>query len=176
MEVGAPTGAAYGEKSAERRVQRNGHRDRAWGRRARHRRAAHAQAAHRQLFPGFLELRRMAENALTGVIQETYIQGISTRSVDNLVKALGRAAYQEQHERRLAAGRHRRGGASASRITSRWLTTTRPPVDPSTRRSLPAARSFTFGLAGLRPRIADPFCSKRKGASPKPPHLNFARV
>jgi hypothetical protein len=39
-------------------------------------------------FPGFLEPRRMAEKALTAVIQEAYIQGISTRSVDDLVKAI----------------------------------------------------------------------------------------
>ena len=40
-------------------------------------------------FPGFLEPRRMAEKALTAVIQEAYIHGVSTRSVDDLVKALG---------------------------------------------------------------------------------------
>ncbi len=40
-------------------------------------------------FPGFLEPRRMAEKALTAVIQEAYVHGISTRSVDELVKALG---------------------------------------------------------------------------------------
>ena len=39
-------------------------------------------------FPSFLEPRREAEKALTGVIQEAYIQGISTRSVDDLVKAM----------------------------------------------------------------------------------------
>jgi hypothetical protein len=40
-------------------------------------------------FPGFLEPRRMAERALTAVIQEAYIQGVSTRSVDELVKSMG---------------------------------------------------------------------------------------
>ena len=40
-------------------------------------------------FPGFLEPRRMAEKALTAVIQEAYVQGISTRSVDDLVQAMG---------------------------------------------------------------------------------------
>ncbi|MGO7624356.1 transposase, partial [Rhizobium ruizarguesonis] len=40
-------------------------------------------------FPRFLEPRRMAEKALTAVIQEAYIQGISNRSVDDLVKAMG---------------------------------------------------------------------------------------
>ena len=43
-------------------------------------------------FPGFLEPRRMAEKALTAVIQEAYVQGISTRSVDDLVKAMGMSA------------------------------------------------------------------------------------
>ena len=44
---------------------------------------------HGSHFPGFLEPRRMAEKALTAVIQEAYVQGISTRSVDKLVKAMG---------------------------------------------------------------------------------------
>jgi putative transposase len=40
-------------------------------------------------FPGFLEPRRLTEKALTAVIQEAYIQGVSTPSVDDLVKAMG---------------------------------------------------------------------------------------
>jgi len=40
-------------------------------------------------FPGFLEPRRLAEKALAAVIQEAYVQGISTRSVDDLVPAMG---------------------------------------------------------------------------------------
>ena len=43
-------------------------------------------------FPGFLEPRRMAEKALTADIQKAYEQGISTRSVDDLVKATPEAA------------------------------------------------------------------------------------
>ena len=45
--------------------------------------------------PAFLEPRRMAEKALTAVIQEAYVQGISTRSVDDLVKAMGMTAEQK---------------------------------------------------------------------------------
>jgi transposase-like protein len=44
---------------------------------------------HGSYFPSFLEPRHMAEKSLPAVIQEAYIQGISTRSVDDLVKALG---------------------------------------------------------------------------------------
>jgi len=40
-------------------------------------------------FPGFLEPRRMSEKALAAVIQEAYVQSVSTRSVDDLVRAMG---------------------------------------------------------------------------------------
>lgn len=52
-------------------------------------------------FPGFLEPRRMAEKALTAVIQEAYIQGISTRSVDDLVKAMGMSGISKSQVSRL---------------------------------------------------------------------------
>jgi transposase-like protein len=52
-------------------------------------------------FPGFLHPRRLAEKALTAVIQEAYIQGISTRSVDALVKALGLAGVSKSEVSRL---------------------------------------------------------------------------
>jgi transposase-like protein len=89
LEVGALTGAGYGEKTPERLVQRNGYRERDW-----HTRAGTVELRIPKLrkgsyFPGFLEPRRMAEKALTAVIQEAYVQGISTRSVDDLVKAMG---------------------------------------------------------------------------------------
>ena len=52
-------------------------------------------------FPGFLEPRRMAEKALTAVIQEAYIQGISTRSVDDLVQAMGGSGISKSQASRL---------------------------------------------------------------------------
>jgi transposase-like protein len=52
-------------------------------------------------FPGFLEPRRMAEKALTAVIQEAYIQGISTRSVDDLVQAMGMSGISKSQVSRL---------------------------------------------------------------------------
>ena len=78
LEVGALTGAAFGEKSGERLAQRNGDRD--WQTRAG---TVELRIPKRRLgssFPGFLEPRRMAEKALTAVIQEAYIQGVSTPS------------------------------------------------------------------------------------------------
>ena len=52
-------------------------------------------------FPGFLEPRRLAEKALTAVIQEAYIQGVSTRSVDDLVKAMGMNGISKSQVSRL---------------------------------------------------------------------------
>jgi putative transposase len=54
-------------------------------------------------FPSFLEPRRMAEKALTAVIQEAYIQGVSTRSVDDLVKAMGGTGVSKSQVSRLCA-------------------------------------------------------------------------
>ncbi|AVM72877.1 Transposase, Mutator family [Magnetospirillum gryphiswaldense MSR-1] len=53
--------------------------------------------------PCFLEPRRMAEKALTAVIQEAYVQGISTRSVDDLVKAMGMTGISKSQVSRLCA-------------------------------------------------------------------------
>lgn len=89
LEVGERTGAGYGEKSPDRLVQRNGYRDREWQTRAGSVDLQIPRLRKGSYFPGFLEPRRMAEKALTAVIQEAYVQGISTRSVDDLVQAMG---------------------------------------------------------------------------------------
>ena len=101
LEVGALTGAAYGEKSAERLAQRNGYRERDWQTRAGTVELRIPKLRKGSYFPGFLEPRRMAEKALTAVIQEAYIQGISTRSVDDLVQAMGGSGISKSQVSRL---------------------------------------------------------------------------
>src|SRR5919206_4693221 len=101
LEVEGLTGAAYGEKSRERLAQRNGYRDRTWETRAGTVELRIPKLRKGSYFPGFLEPRRVAEKALTAVIQEAYIQGVSTRSVDDLVKAMGMTGIAKSQVSRL---------------------------------------------------------------------------
>ena len=101
MEVGGLTGAGWGEKSPQRLAQRNGYRDRAWETRAGTVELRIPKLRKGSYFPFFLEPRRLAEKALSAVIQEAYVQGISTRSVDELVKAMGMSGISKSQVSRL---------------------------------------------------------------------------
>jgi transposase-like protein len=101
LEVEARTGAGYGEKHPARLVQRNGYRERDWQTRAGTVELKIPKLRQGSYFPSFLEPRRMSEKALTAVIQEAYIQGISTRSVDDLVQAMGGTGISKSQVSRL---------------------------------------------------------------------------
>ena len=114
-------GAASGERSSERRNHRNGYRDRDWQTRAGTVELRIPKLRQGSYFPAFLEPRRMAEKALTAVIQEAYIQGVSTRSVDDLVKALGMEGISKSQVSRLCADIDERVQAFLSRpIEGDW--------------------------------------------------------
>src|SRR3954464_5138475 len=101
LEVAGLTGAGYGEKSANRLAQRNGYRDRDWETRAGTVELRIPKLRRGSYFPAFLEPRRLAEKALTAVVQEAYVQGISTRSVDDLVRAMGMEGISKSQVSRL---------------------------------------------------------------------------
>ena len=89
MEVETLCGAGYDEKNPERLNSRNGYRDRSWETRAGTVELRIPKLRQGSYYPAFLEPRRTAEKALAAVIQEAYVHGVSTRSVDDLVKAMG---------------------------------------------------------------------------------------
>ena len=101
MDVEGLCGAGYGERTAERANSRNGFRDRVWETRTGAVDLRIPKLRQGSYFPGFLEPRRTAEKALAAVIQEAYIQGVSTRSVDDLVKALGMSGISKSQVSRL---------------------------------------------------------------------------
>jgi transposase-like protein len=101
IDVSGLTGAPHGARDPDRLNQRNGYRDRVWETRAGTIELRIPKLRKGSYFPGFLEPRRMAEKALTAVIQEAYVQGISTRSVDDLVKAMGMSGISKSEVSRL---------------------------------------------------------------------------
>src|SRR5881296_3580163 len=121
LEVEALTGAGYGEKSAERLAQRNGYRERAWETRAGTVELRIPKLRKSSYFPVFLEPRRLAEKALAAVVQEAYVHGVSTRSVDDLVKAMGMTGISKSQVSRLCEEIDERVKAFLSRpIEGEW--------------------------------------------------------
>jgi putative transposase len=102
LDAEARCGAGYDEKSPQtRQNSRNGYRDRLWDTRAGAIELKIPKLRRGSYFPDFLEPRRTAEKALAAVIQEAYVHGISTRSVDDLVKALGMTGVSKSEVSRL---------------------------------------------------------------------------
>jgi len=101
LEVDGLCGAGHGERTAERINHRNGYRERTWETRAGSVDLPIPKLRKGSYLPFFLEPRRTAEKALVAVIQEAYIQGISTRSVDDLVKAMGMTGISKSQVSRL---------------------------------------------------------------------------
>ncbi len=82
-------GAERYERSHNRRNYRNGHRERVWETRVGEIPLRIPKLREGMYFPSLLESRRREEKALRAVVQTAYVKGVSTRKVDDLLKALG---------------------------------------------------------------------------------------
>lgn len=88
-EVSQLAGAEHGQRTPERMAYRNGYRPREWDTRTGTIDLAVPRLRTGSYLPGFLEPRRRAERALTAVVAQAYVEGISTRRVDGLACSMG---------------------------------------------------------------------------------------
>jgi putative transposase len=101
LEVTQHVGAERHERTAERTGQRNGYRERTWDTRVGSLELRVPRVRDGSFFPSLLEPRKRAERALVTVVQEAYVQGVSTRRVDDLVQALGLSGISKSQVSRL---------------------------------------------------------------------------
>jgi putative transposase len=121
FEVEGRCGAARYERSADRLNQRNGYRERALETRLGTLELKIPKLRQGSYFPPFLEPRKTAEQALVAVIQEAWIQGVSTRKVDDLVQAMGMSGISKSQVSKLCEAIDERVGAFLNRrLEGEW--------------------------------------------------------
>lgn len=103
-EVSARIGAMPHERTESRNNSRNGVREIDVATRVGHIPLEIPKLRKGSYYPSFLEPRRLWEKALTSVVQEAYVHGISTRKMDDLVKALGLEGIDRSAVSRLTKG------------------------------------------------------------------------
>jgi transposase-like protein len=101
LEVTRHVGAERHERTPERTGQRNGYREREWDTRVGTVELRVPRVRDGSYFPSLLDPRKRAERALVAVVQEAYVQGVSTRRVDELVQALGIGGISKSQVSRL---------------------------------------------------------------------------
>src|SRR5579864_356947 len=103
MELAEHVGAERHERTADRTGYRNGYRERPWDTRVGTIELKVPRVRDGSFFPSLLEPRRRAERALVAIVQEAYLQGVSTRRVDDLVQALGMQGISKSQVSRMCA-------------------------------------------------------------------------
>ena len=101
LEVSQHLGAERHERTPNRTGQRNGYRERAWDTRVGTLDLRVPRVRDGSYYPALFEPRKRAERALVAVVQEAYVQGVSTRRVDDLVQALGMTGISKSQVSRL---------------------------------------------------------------------------
>src|SRR5919202_642997 len=94
-------GAERYDRALTRTGQRTGYREREWDTRVGTIELQVPRVRDSGFFPSLLEPRKRAERALVAVVQEAYVQGVSTRRVDDLVQALGMTGISKSQVSRL---------------------------------------------------------------------------
>lgn len=104
LEVTQHLGAERHERTPVRTGQRNGYREREWDTRVGTIELQVPRVRDGSFFPTLLDPRKRAERALVAVVQEAYVQGVSTRRVDDLVQALGMNGISKSQVSRICEG------------------------------------------------------------------------
>ena len=142
LDVDNRCGASHGERSEARTNSRNGYRDRDWDTRGGTVPRRLPKLRQGRSFPPFLESRRTTEKALAAVVQEAYVPGISTRSVDDLVQAMGLSGISKSQVSRLCAEIDERVRTFLHRpIEGDW------PWNPSGKKMSTKVKQFFYGQA-----------------------------
>lgn len=103
-EVTELTGVAHGRRDPDARVtHRNGYRERRWDTRVGTIDLAVPRVRDGSYLPSLLDPRRRTERALLAVVQEAYVSGVSTRRVDDLVRAMGIDGISKSEVSRICA-------------------------------------------------------------------------
>jgi transposase-like protein len=102
-EVSVQIGAEHGERTPQRTTHRNGYRPRDWDTRVGTIELAVPRVRSGSFLPSILEPRRRAERALTAVVAQCYVEGVSTRRVDDVARAMGIDGISKSQVSRLCA-------------------------------------------------------------------------
>jgi putative transposase len=102
-EVSAQIGAEHSERTLDRVTHRNGYRRRDWDTRAGTIELAIPRVRQGSYLPSILEPRRRAERALTAVVAQCYVEGVSTRRVDDIARAMGLEGISKSQVSRMCA-------------------------------------------------------------------------
>jgi len=102
-EVSAQIGAEHGQRVPDRVTHRNGYRLRDWDTRVGTIELAVPRVRSGSFLPSILEPRRRAERALTAVVAQCYVEGVSTRRVDDIARAMGIDGISKSQVSRLCA-------------------------------------------------------------------------
>lgn len=121
VDVDGLIGAGRHERAENRTTWRNGYRDRSLDTRIGTLNLKVPKLRQGSYFPGFLEARKMSEQALVAVIQEAWIGGVSTRRVDDLVQAMGLNGISKSTVSKLCKDIDERVGEFLNRpLTGKW--------------------------------------------------------